>query len=112
MRKLKNSFFVAAMALMGFYNNTSAQQISVPDWENPGLTTFNTVRPHVTYVPYDNEAQAIKNDPKASSAYLLLNGKWKFKLSDNYTQVPAGFYKPGFDASSWGMLDVPSTWEV
>ena len=112
MRKLHYTFFIAAMALIGFYNHANAQQISVPDWEHPELTSLNTAKPHVTYVPYDNEAQALKNDPKASSAYLLLNGKWKFKLSDNYTQVPAGFYKPGFDASAWAMIDVPSTWEV
>jgi len=90
----------------------NAQQISAPDWENPWLTTLNTVKPHVSYIPFESEAKAIKNIPAESSAYKLLNGKWKFKLSDNYTQVPEGFFKPGFDASSWALIDVPSTWEV
>jgi len=27
-----------------------AQQISVPDWENPKLTSLNTIQPHVTYI--------------------------------------------------------------
>jgi beta-galactosidase len=89
-----------------------AQQISVPDWENPKLTSLNTIQPHVTYIPYDTEAKAVKNIPTESSAYMSLNGKWKFKLSDNYTEVPAGFFQPGFDASKWALIDVPSTWEV
>ncbi len=91
---------------------TEAQQISVPDWENPQQTSFNTAKPHVTYVPYDSEAKAVKNNAGESALYLSLNGKWKFKLSDNYKQVPEGFYQPGFDASSWALIEVPSTWEV
>lgn len=89
-----------------------AQHISIPDWENPEITSFNTVKPHVTYFPYDTENKAVKNKPEESSAFRLLNGKWKFKLSDNYTQVPANFFQPAFDASSWALIDVPSTWEV
>lgn len=95
-----------------FLNMLKAQQISVPDWENPEITSFNTVKPHVSYIPYDTEDKSIKNNSAESSAFKLLNGKWKFKLSDNYTQVPAGFFKPGFDASYWALIDVPSTWEV
>ena len=106
--------FSFIVMLLSFNLSTvlKAQQISVPDWENPELTTLNTSKPHVTYVPYDTEAKSIKNKPEESSAFLSLNGKWKFKLSDNYTQVPAGFFQPGFNASSWALIDVPSTWEV
>ncbi len=89
-----------------------AQQISVPDWENPALTSFNTLKPHVTYVPYDSELKAVKNIPAESAFYSLLNGKWQFKLSDNYSGVPEGFFQPGYDASAWALIDVPSTWEV
>jgi beta-galactosidase len=93
-------------------NRAIAQHISVPDWENPEITSLNTIKPHVTYIPYDTEAKAVKNKAEESTAYVSLNGKWKFKLSDNYTQVPEDFYQPGFDASSWALIDVPSTWEV
>ncbi|MEI6059520.1 MAG: sugar-binding domain-containing protein [Bacteroidota bacterium] len=89
-----------------------AQQISIPDWENPLLTTFNTIKPHSTYIPYDSEIKAINNDPALSADYKLLNGRWNFCLSENYTKVPQGFYIPEFDASKWSLIDVPSTWEV
>jgi beta-galactosidase len=112
MNKLRNAFLTAVLFCICFSNGLKAQQISIPDWENPALTTLNTVRPHVSYIPFDSEAKAIKNNPVESSAYMSLNGKWKFRLSDNYTKVPSGFFQPGFDASSWAMIDVPSTWEV
>jgi len=112
MQKLRIAFFLSIILSVTYPDGLKAQHISVPDWENPALTSFNTTKPHVTYIPYDSEIKAIKNNPDESSAYMLLNGKWKFKLSDNYTQVPANFFQPGFDASSWAMIDVPSTWEV
>jgi len=106
------AFSLVTMLFLNFSSLLEAQQISVPDWENPALTSFNTVKPHVTYLPFDTEVKAVRNKPEESSAYKSLNGKWKFKLSDNYTQVPSGFFQPGFDASSWALIDVPSTWEV
>jgi len=93
-------------------NSLLAQQISVPDWENPLLTSLNTEKPHVTFIPFDSERKAITNNPTESTAFFSLNGKWKFKLSDNYTLVPANFFKPEFNATSWALIDVPSTWEV
>jgi len=112
MKRLRIVLFITAMLSSYAPIVLKAQQISVPDWENPELTSFNTTLPHVTYIPYDTENKAIKNIPGESSAFQSLNGKWKFKLSDNYAQVPTGFFQPGFDASSWALIDVPSTWEV
>jgi beta-galactosidase len=90
----------------------SAQQITLPDWENPDLPSLNTASPHASFIPYDSEAKALANDPGQSTAYQSLNGKWKFKLSDNFMKVPDGFFRTGFDASAWPLIDVPSTWEI
>lgn len=105
-------FVITLVLLLQFFQNATAQQISVPDWENPALTSHNTCKPHATFIPYRSEAQAIKNNQTESPFYYLLNGKWKFRLADNYTGVPAGFMNPSFDAGSWDLIDVPSTWEV
>jgi len=112
MKNREIASFLLLMVSITISDLVMAQQISVPDWENPQLTSFNTAKPHVTYIPFDSEAKAVKNKPEESSTYMSLNGKWKFKLSDNYTKVPAGFFQPGFDASAWALIDVPSTWEV
>ena len=85
-----------------------AQQISVPDWENLETTSFNTAKPHVTYIPYDTEVKVIKNKPGKSSAFLSLNGKWKFQLSAIHSLVPVNFFQPGFDASSRALIDISS----
>lgn len=103
---------VLVILIFNLLNVSEAQNISVPDWESPEMTSLNTAKPHVSYVPFDTEAKAITNKPEESSAYKLLNGKWKFKLSDNYTLVPAGFFQSGFNASAWALIDVPSTWEI
>ncbi len=106
------TFLATILLFSGLPGLLKAQQILVPDWENPELTSLNTLKPHVSYIPFESEAKAIKNIPGESTAYKLLNGKWKFKLSDNYSLVPVDFFKPGFDASGWNMIEVPSTWEV
>lgn len=109
---MKLVLLLMALPLLGIVCKLNAQQILLPDWENPAITTLNTIKPHVTYVPFDSESKAKRNNPAESDAYMLLNGKWKFKLSDNFSQVPEGFFKPGYDVSGWNMIDVPSTWEV
>jgi beta-galactosidase len=112
MNNRQTAFLILVLLCTSFSIALKAQNFSVPDWENPALTSFNTAPPHVSYIPYDTEDKAIKSIAQESLFYKLLNGKWKFKLSDNYTQVPKDFYKPGFDASAWAGIDVPSTWEV
>ena len=112
MNKQLLSILIALFAFSGIFHPLRGQNIGIPDWENPTLTSLNTLDPHVTMIPYDSESKAINNDPGQSAYYLSLNGKWKFRLSDNYTKVPAGFYQLGFDVSTWAMIDVPSTWEV
>lgn len=88
------------------------QNIQVPDWEKPHAVSFNTEKPHATMIPYDTEEKALSNIVSDSKYYLLLNGNWKFRLFDNYTLVPEGFYKPDYDCSEWKTIAVPSTWEV
>jgi len=112
MDKRQTAFIALLLLVISFSMQTKAQNMVVPDWENPTSTSFNTAPPHVSYIPFDTEAKAVKNNPEESSAYKLLNGTWKFKLSDNYTQVPESFFQPGFDASGWADIKVPSTWEV
>ncbi len=112
MKTFRSTIFTVLILSLLSVNLSYSQNVSVPDWENPGLPTFNTTSPHVTYIPYDTENKSVINNPGKSSAYVSLNGKWKFKFWDNYSLVPADFFKPGFDASAWALIDVPSTWEV
>eukprot|EP00249_Psilotum_nudum_P022717 c28621_g1_i1 orf=380-3835(-) len=41
-----------------------------------------------------------------------LSGYWKFYLACKPESVPERFYEIGFDDSSWGLLPVPSNWQM
>ncbi len=89
------------------------------DWENPHIFGINKEPGHATYIPFAN-AEEMHSDPAylkpwlrtRSSRYLLLNGKWKFRWSEQPEDRPASFYKNGYDVSSWDDIDVPSSWEM
>ncbi len=104
-------WFISAIALL-FTVTLSGQQSSIPDWENPVVPSYGTLRPHVTMIPFDNEQNAIRDLWSSSPWYKSLNGKWKFLLSDNPVTAPGRFFEPGYDASGWKEIDVPSTWEI
>lgn len=104
--------YLASALILLITSLSSAQNRTIPDWENPGKVSFNTETPHVTMIPFDSEAKALRNNWKESAFYQCLNGTWKFSFSDNIETAAVGFYEPGFDYSAWKNIEVPSTWEV
>ncbi len=90
-------------------NLANSQQ---PDWQNQYVFDINKEKPHVNVVPYTDENAARTGEYKKSAFYKSLNGKWKFKYSEDVSQRPVDFYKPAYDISSWDDISVPSNWEV
>lgn len=88
----------------------SAQPI--PDWENPKLTGINNQPPHAAFLPYNTEADALKNDWWACPWIMILDGTWKFNWSENPGSRPADFYKDSYDVNGWADIKVPSTLEI
>jgi beta-galactosidase len=74
------------------------------DWMNPKVFNINKVKPHSPFLPF--------NDQFKNPEYLCLNGKWKFRYSENPEVRPKDFFKTDFDDSSWDFIKVPSNWEV
>jgi len=89
-----------------------AQPGQPPDWENPRLTGINNEPPHATFIPYADEASALKNNPADSPYYLSLNGTWKFIWSENPGLRPVGCFGDGYDTGNWKDIKVPSTIEI
>jgi beta-galactosidase len=89
------------------------------DWENETIFAINKEPAHVTTIPYPS-VESLTNDPffqtpwltPKSSLYQSLNGNWKFNWVKQPSERPAGFYKPGYDVSSWKEIPVPSNWEM
>ena len=94
------------------YSASFAQTTQPADWENPQLTGISNEPPHATFLPYDKESDALKNDWTASPYSILLNGTWKFNWSENPDKRPVDFYKDAYDVSGWKDIKVPSTIEI
>jgi len=63
-------------------------------------------------VPYSSVSEALINDREKSSAFISLNGPWKFYYSDTPEATPAGFYAVDFNDRKWTAITVPSNWEM
>ncbi len=84
----------------------------IPDWENPAVFKLGQVEPHVTYIPFPDEAALLRNERKSSPFYLSLNGRWKFHWVERPADKPANFYLDKFDLSDWREIEVPANWEL
>ncbi|MBQ7181977.1 MAG: DUF4981 domain-containing protein [Bacteroidaceae bacterium] len=89
------------------------------DWENPAVFAVNKERGRATMLLYASEQEMQADEasqkpwlPVHSSLRMMLSGDWQFHWSPNPDERPRDFYKPGFDASSWKTIPVPSNWEM
>ncbi len=89
-------------------------------WENETIFEQNKERGSATKMPYasaskmlsDRDYYATPWTEPVNDRYLSLNGTWKFNLVPEPSQRPLDFFEPGFDASSWDNIPVPSNWEM
>ena len=80
--------------------------------ENPTVTEINREPPHATLFPFESKQLASTNIKEESNYFLSLNGKWKFKYSENPETRPGYFYQPDFDVGNWDDIQVPGNWEL
>ena len=98
--KTSNVFWLVCLAmLIGMdTGGVSAQDASSrPDWENPGIISFNKQDAHASFAP--------KN-------IMILNGAWKFYWSADTKERPMDFYLPDYNDSGWDDIEVPSNWQL
>lgn len=88
----------------------------MPEWQDKNAFRQGQIDPHALVVPYaqgPGVEQAIRNfDYTKSPYYLDLNGKWDFKWIQGPSNRPVDFYKPDYNTSSWGKINVPGNWET
>ncbi len=104
--------FLLCCSLFCLFASLDQAWSQLPDWENPAVFSINKEAPHATYAPHSEMAAAITNERMASPWMQSLNGPWKFNWVSKPADRPLDFYKPGFDASSWKEIQVPSNWEL
>ncbi|MDD2756767.1 MAG: hypothetical protein PHS80_14740, partial [Methanothrix sp.] len=83
------------------------------EWNNnPEVFQVNREPAHATFIPFADVETALKQDPKDSPYYLLLNGQWSFHWAENPGARPMDFYKEDYDISQWDQIKVPSSWQL
>ena len=83
------------------------------EWQNdPEIVQINRLPARASFMPYESADKAIKNERLSSGRCISLDGKWKFRLFDNYKSKVMSFAEPKFDSSSWDDIDVPSSWQM
>ena len=83
-----------------------------PVWENPAIFAINKLEPRATFFPFESRGLALAGNPAGSRFHRSLNGLWKFQWSPSPAQRPEGFWREGFDDSTWGTIPVPADWQL
>ena len=88
----------------------SAWGENVP-WQNPQINEINREPAHAHFIPYTNEANALKQQAlpaaqrfavnPATERRISLDGTWKFLFSKNNEECPTDFYKMGYNTKCW-----------
>ena len=93
------------------------------NWENPECFRENKESPHATLTPFACESDALNaarrflNNPGKDTLFstifhMDLNGSWDFIWVNHPAKIPDKFFKPEFDKSDWGKIQVPSCVEL
>jgi len=82
------------------------------DWENPQIIHKSRLPARAYTFGYPDAESAKTFDPAASPWVKSLNGVWRFDYSPTPVEAPKDFYTPGFDATAWDEIDVPSCWQM
>ncbi len=82
------------------------------DWENPLVFGINKLPPRHPAWPCPDAASGWRSDYDHSPWVRSLDGSWDFHWSPDPESRPKDFFAPGFVASGWKPLPVPSGWEL
>ncbi len=63
------------------------------------------------FIPASRRMDDLIEHREQSDRFQLLNGDWKFHFCESIHDFQERFYEPGFDASCWGIIPVPSVWQ-
>ena len=91
----------------------SADEVYKPDWENPEVFGINKLPPRATSWPasrIDIRADSLLYD--IDDWRICLNGSWRYRRQPRPLSSPDDFFRPDFDVSNWGRVEIPGNFEV
>ncbi|MCM1483929.1 MAG: discoidin domain-containing protein [Muribaculaceae bacterium] len=105
------SLHAASPLLEGFeYGVSEAPDGS--EWQSPGRLALNKELPRATFYSFADDGSALAVLPDGSKYVQNLNGDWKFRWVGNPWERDSTFHTPGFDATVWDVISVPSSWNI
>ncbi len=81
-------------------------------WLNADLNRINTLSPRDPFFAFETTELALRRDKTASTRYLSLEGKWKFRFDRHHYDRPLGFERTNYDDSQWTTFPVPGLFEI
>ena len=88
-----------------------------PRYANPEVFEVNREPAHAFSLVFP-DAESARPEPDwdnpfdKSSRYLLLNGTWKFKWTENIASAPEDFFSLDYNVSGWDDIPVPLPWQM
>lgn len=106
---MKYTVYVTLLASLLGSNALMAEN----EWNgNPTIYGVNTLKPHVTSMPYSSLKEALNGDRRASEWYQSLSGTWKFYYVEKPASRNNDFYADNYDVSKWDNITVPGNWQL
>ena len=81
-------------------------------WQDPAVFEINRLPIRAQTWPCPDVESASLSTYEQAPGLQCLNGPWAFRFSPDPASRPEAFFKPGFDASAWESIPVPSCWEL
>ena len=103
------SFFIIPCLLIAI---CSTAQPAGNEWMDLQVNEINRLPVHTSFFAFDDEAEAMRNNPEQSSRYMSLDGEWRFNWVANLDERPTDFYRTDLDDNGWATMSVPGMWEL
>jgi len=109
---MRRTFLWAAALSLFSLPAYSQSQPTFTEWHDLQMNEIGRLDAHSSFFAFENARRADVGAKNASSNYVSLEGKWKFKWVENADQRPTDFFVEDLNDSSWGSMNVPGIWEL
>lgn len=77
------------------------------EWERPDILAIGREPARATFDGFTSREAALARDTTGQPFHLSLDGNWSFAYSRNPEARPKDFFRPDYDVSGWGNIQVP-----
>ena len=88
-----------------------AENLKEGPWFDYNVNGINRLPARATSYSFADQVLALSCD-RDEARVKSLNGTWKFSFAPAVEEAVKGFWKEGYDVSSWNDMPVPSCWEM